>query len=42
MVKVIINDEEHVFEDDVLNTGIQKAVYFLQKQESDPLEIESE
>lgn len=42
MIKITINNEEHVFIDDELNTGIQKAVYFLQQQELDPLESESE
>lgn len=42
MIKITINNEEYVFEDDALNTANQKAVYFLQQQESDPLESESE
>lgn len=42
MIKITINNEEHVFIDDELNTGIQKAIYFLKQQDSDPLESEDE
>lgn len=42
MVEIIIKGQRYYFYDDALNTANQKAVYFLQKQESDPLESKGE